>query len=130
MTMTSADLASRASNRPRRRVFTSEYKLRIVAEYDAATEHGARGALLRREGLYDSHVTKWRKARDEGRLTPPGTTPPATALSAVERENARLRAQLEKATAELESTKAVVDILGKAHGLLQTIFDRQEPPTR
>lgn len=132
MTMTSADMASSESSSPDRggrRSFTREYKLRIVAEYEAATERGARGGLLRREGLYDSHIVKWRAARDAGRLAPAGTTPPARAAAA-ERENARLRAQLATTTAELESTKAVVEIMGKVHGLLQTICDRQEPPTR
>ena len=54
-------------------MFTNDYKLAIVAEYDAASERGARGALLRREGLYDSHIGKWRRARDEGRLSGNGT---------------------------------------------------------
>ena len=130
MTMTSADMASAGSGRPRRRSFTNEYKLRIVSEYDAATVHGERGALLRREGQYDSHIGKWRKARDEGRLSPSGTTPPARTLSATQRENERLRAQVEALSAELDSTKAVLDIVGKASGLLQAISDRQEPGTR
>lgn len=56
------------SARPKRRSFTPEYKLAIVAEYDMLTEPGARGALLRREGLYHSHVTEWRRARDAGVL--------------------------------------------------------------
>jgi transposase-like protein len=50
--------------RARRRTFTAKYKLEIVAEYDAATADGAKGALLRREGLYSSHIVEWRKARD------------------------------------------------------------------
>jgi transposase-like protein len=68
MTMTMADLptvddvgvAARA-DRPKRRRFTQEYKDRIVAEYDAA-ERGERGAILRREGLYTSHLVEWRRA--------------------------------------------------------------------
>ena len=54
------------SDRPRRRVFTPEYKLRMVAEYDRASTSGERGGLLRREGLYHSHIIEWRKARDAG----------------------------------------------------------------
>ena len=114
MTMTSADMASAGTGRSGRRTFTNEYKLRIVSEYDAATEHGERGALLRREGLYDSHIGKWRRARDTGRLAPPGTTPPDKALTAAQRENERLRAQVATLSAELDSTKAVLDIVGKA----------------
>jgi transposase-like protein len=129
--MTSADLASsKGPDRARRRVFTNDYKLAMVAEYDAASERGARGALLRREGLYDSHIGKWRRARDEGRLSPNGTPAPAKTAAAAQRENARLRAQVEALTAELDSTKAVLDIVGKASGLLQAISDRQEPSKR
>ena len=56
------------SDRPRRRVFTPEYKLAMVAEYDRAATPGERGGLLRREGLYHSHIIEWRKARDAGTL--------------------------------------------------------------
>src|SRR5690349_11464146 len=52
--------------RPGRRSFTAEYKMRIVAEYDQLDDPGARGALLRREGLYTSHISRWRQARDQG----------------------------------------------------------------
>lgn len=100
-----------------------------MAEYDALSEHGQRGALLRREGLYQSHIDKWRKARDAGRLSDTPTAGPAGAGS-VEAENARLRAQVQKLNAELSSTKAVLEIVGKASGLLATISDQQEPPRR
>src|SRR5258707_5070815 len=52
--------------RPVRRTFTAEYKARILAEYDAGTDAGARGAILRREKMYGSHILDWRKARDAG----------------------------------------------------------------
>jgi transposase-like protein len=51
-------------DRPRRRRFTAEYKLAVVAEYDACVGDGDKGALLRREGLYSSHIVEWRRARD------------------------------------------------------------------
>src|SRR4051812_50224765 len=54
------------AQRPKRRTFTAEYKLAMIAEYDAATEPGAKGALLRREGLYSSHIIEWRRARGAG----------------------------------------------------------------
>ena len=69
MTMTLADAAlddgavSPRADRPKRRTFTAEYKAQIVAEYEAA-DHGERGAILRREGLYSSHITEWRKWQD------------------------------------------------------------------
>jgi hypothetical protein len=53
---------------PVRRTHPAAYKLAILAEYEAATEEGARGAILRREGLYTSHITDWRRARDAGAL--------------------------------------------------------------
>jgi transposase len=62
--MSQADRPARSS----RRRFTAAFKAAVVQEYDAADGPGARGAILRREGLYDSHVQKWRKAVEEGRL--------------------------------------------------------------
>src|SRR5436305_15017454 len=53
--------------RAKRRTFTAQYKLDLVAEYDAAAD-GEKGAVLRREGLYSSHVVEWRRARDAGGL--------------------------------------------------------------
>jgi transposase len=60
----------------KRRTFTAKYKLEILAEYDAAPE-GAKGALLRREGLYSSHIVEWRKARDAGALVGGAARPQA-----------------------------------------------------
>ena len=56
------------SSRPKRRTFTAAYKLAMIEKYDMATEPGAKGALLRGEGLYDSHISYWRKARDSGSI--------------------------------------------------------------
>ena len=121
------------AGQPVRRTFTAAYKLRIVEEYFSLTEHGARGALLRREGLYQSHLEKWRRARDRGTLA---STPEravvapagqATAQSAAERrllaENARLESELAKA-------KAVLAVVGKAHALLEILSESAEkqPP--
>src|ERR1700728_3415856 len=63
------DDALQLPDKPRRRTFTAEYKLSIVAEYDACSGDGDKGALLRREGLYSSHVVEWRRARDNGALS-------------------------------------------------------------
>jgi hypothetical protein len=62
------------SDLPRRRVFTAEYKLAVLAGYDAA-EPGEKGAILRREGLYSSHVVDWRRARGTGALAGLTTSP-------------------------------------------------------
>src|SRR5512143_2293145 len=95
-----------------RRTFTAAYKRRIISEYDGLTEHGARGALLRSEGLYSSHIDAWRRAIERGELADsPGK--PVSASVAAARENERLRAENARLTAELAKSEAVVEILGK-----------------
>ena len=152
MTLTNADLPSdgsggssagadrtrpRAAN-PQRRVFSNSYKLKMVQEYDGLSEHGARGALLRREGLYQSHIEKWRKARDKGLLTVgnPGAGGSPTAAGedrrdgrAVWSENRRLKEENERLAAELDRTRAVLEIVGKAHALLETLSGSAETTT-
>ena len=120
--MTEAD-RSVSTARPTRRTFTAEYKKRVLAEYEAATAYGARGALLRREGLYDSHIQKWRKAARAGRLDRQISTGTST-MSRVR----RLEVENEKLRAELATTKAVLDVMGKARELLQTICESEDTP--
>lgn len=113
--------------RPRRRTFTAEYKLGIVAEYDAADRDG-RGALLRREGLYTSHISEWRKQRDRGTLTGP---PARKRKSAEQVELDKLRRRNEKLEAELAKTKLALEITGKAHALLELLSESaDEQPKR
>jgi transposase-like protein len=92
--------------RAQRRSFSAAYKQKILAQADAATESGAIGALLRREGLYSSHLTYWRQERDAGikqGLTPrmrgpkPHADPAATEIQELRRQNERLTDQLRKA---------------------------------
>lgn len=136
--MTSTD--GPRSGQPRRRVFTPEYKLRMVAEYDRAT-HGERGALLRREGLYHSHIIEWRKARDAGTLVarraaeqPEAIQDKQTGRAAPRRrrgtaehaELERLRRQNEKLAKDLARTQAALEIMGKAHALLELLSESAE----
>jgi transposase len=134
MTMTSAPLTTRAQNggvdepdpaaRARRRTFTAEYKARIVAEYDALPEHsGERGALIRREGLYSSHIAEWRKARDTAALDAlePKKRPAKRSAGQVELE--KLRRKNERLEAELARTKLALEITGKAHALLEMLSE-------
>jgi transposase len=102
------------SDRPRRRAFTAQYKLAILAEYDAC-EPGAKGALLRREGLYSSHLVEWRRARDAGALAGLADKPRPPARSQAQRESDRLKADNERLRAELARTKAALEVVGKAH---------------
>ena len=114
------------SSQPKRRTFTAAYKLAMIEKYDAATEPGAKGALLRGEGLYDSHISYWRKARESGALKSPAAAVPAVAHKgrpAGEAENERLRKRLAKAEVKLEQTRAALDIMGKAFALLDSVAD-------
>jgi transposase-like protein len=111
--------------RPKRRTFGAEYKLRIVAEYDAAPK-GEKGAVLRRERLYDSHVKEWRAARDAGALD--GLTDRRTAgvrpkRSAAEVENGRLKHRIERLEQELAKRDAALELLGKANALLALVSE-------
>lgn len=104
--------------RAKRRSFTAEYKTRIVAEADACTEHGQIGELLRREGLYSSHLEKWRAARDRGALKefdrPRGRKP----VDKRDQQITALTRRAERAEAELVKMKRVVEIQGNVSALL------------
>ncbi len=129
MTMTTADVATDdgvmgpRADRPKRRSFTAEYKAGILAEYDAA-DRGGRGAILRREGLYSSHIIEWRKVAQAGAAA--GLGPANKDRRDKEIEQLRLRAQ--KAEAELARSRAALDLMGKAHALLESISESAEPP--
>jgi transposase len=120
------------SSQPKRRTFTAAYKLAMIGKYDAATEPGAKGALLRGEGLYDSHISYWRKARDSGTLKSQaaGAVPVVAhkGRPAVEAENERLRKRLAKAEVKLGQTRAALDIMGKAFALLEMLSESADSP--
>ena len=112
--------------RARRRTFTAEYKLEILAAYDAAPD-GEKGAVLRREGLYASHIVAWRRARDASALAglavPRGRSrrePHAEQIARLEQE----KRQLEQ---ELAKTRFVVEVQAKLHALLETLSESAEP---
>lgn len=107
--------------RAKRRYFSAQYKLRVLEEADACRAPGEVGALLRREGLYSSELTAWRRARREGSLQalskprgPQGRRrdPVASENEHLRKENARLRRRLEQAQAILEIQKKAPEILG------------------
>jgi transposase len=102
--------------RPSRRSFTAAYRLAIVAEYESAPR-GEKGAVLRREGLYHSHIKEWARARDAGALSGIADARRSTRSSkgsAKERgEVERLRAQNVRLTAQLAQTRTALDIMGK-----------------
>lgn len=107
--------------RPARRTFSAEYKQEILSEYEAATEDGSKGVILRREGLYSSHITEWRRARDAGALAGLTPRPRPRAQTPEQRELVRLARRAEKAEAELAKARLVIDIQGKASELLERL---------
>jgi len=126
------DLAARIPDpevvpKAKRRQFTAEYKLRIVREADACTEPGQIGSLLRREGLYSSYLSTWRRQREEGQLQAlsskkrgrKGQDPSAEELAQLQRENERLRARLEQA-------EIIIDVQKKLSKLLGLTMDKTE----
>jgi transposase len=124
--------------KPSRRVFSPAYKLAMVAAYESAP-NGEKGALLRREGLYSSHIIEWTRARDAGLLGKPGPDTESGAAgrtpkkSSEQLELEKLRRQNEKLQADLKKTRMALDIMGKAHALLEELSesaDDQTPPKK
>ncbi len=124
----------RAGGPRRRRSFNQAEKLDHLEAYERACEQHQGGAYLRREGLYSSQVTEWRRLRDAGLLTagPVGTADVARVgrPTAEQGEIARLRRQLEVTQRRLAGTEAALEIMGKAHALLEQISEsapREQP---
>ena len=108
--------------RARRRTFTAQYKLDVIAGYDAAAT-GAKGAVLRREGLYSSHVIEWRRARDAGTLAGPARPRGRPAADPRDAQIARLRKEQAKLEQELARARFVVDVQSELQALLETISE-------
>ena len=108
--------------RARRRTFTAQYKQQVLAAYEAAPD-GEKGAILRREGLYSSLITEWRRARDAGALA--GLKQPQGRPAADPRDAQIARLQKDKAKLEQELAKArfVADVQSKLQALLETISE-------
>ena len=115
--------------RPVRRSFTAEFRARVVAEYEAAP-HGQKAAVLRREGLYQSQIREWAAARDELGVQAPAPRRPhrARAASGGKDDPGRLRAENQRLRRELARSQAVVEIMGKLQGLLETISESTGTP--
>lgn len=111
----------------RRRKFTAKYKLRILAEADACTDPGELGALLRREGLYSSNLTTWRRQRRKGLLTAMAPrkrgrkkaekNPLAPRVAQLEKDNRRLQQKLKRAELIIDAQKKMAEILGISQDL-------------
>jgi len=105
-----------------RRKFTADYKLRILKEAEICQHAGQRGALLRREGLYSSHLTTWRRQAQQGTLQalsprrrgpkPQKANPLTKRVAMLEKENQHLRHKLKQAETIIEAQKKIAEILG------------------
>ena len=107
--------------KPKRRKFTAQYRLRILEEAESCTQPGEVGRLLRREGLYSSHLTEWRRARREGSLQ--GLTPSKRGRKPAERNPLsakvhELEAKVARLEKELHTAHTILDVQGKVAGLL------------
>jgi transposase len=115
--------------RARRRTFTAKYKLEILAAYDAAAD-GEKGALLRREGLYSSHIVEWRRASEAGALTalaaPRGRKP----CDKRDEQIAALQAEKQRLEQELAKARFVVEVQAKLHALLETLSESGDTEPR
>lgn len=118
------------AEKAKRRVFTAEYKRAIVKAADACKEPGAIGALLRREGLYSSHLTVWRAARDRGELAPGATAkkrgPQAAPPDPRDKRIAEQDKQITRLTARAERAEAIAEIQKKVAALLGRPFPSED----
>jgi transposase len=116
------------AEKPVRRRFTAEYKIRVLREADRSTEPGQLGALLRREGLYSSHLSTWRQQRDAGTLaglTPKRRGPKPHADAPLIAENQRLSRENQRLTAKLRQAETIIEVQKK----LSEILGIPLPPT-
>jgi transposase len=118
------------SEKPIRRRFTAEYKLRILKEVDALSESGQIGAMLRREGLYSSHLTIWRRQRDNGTivaLRPRKRGRKALRQDPLTQENATLRRDNDKLLRKLQQAETIIEFQKKISELLGIPLSQPEP---
>lgn len=106
----------------KRRTFTAAYKAKILAKADACTRPGEIGELLRREGLYTSHLTYWRKQRKEGTLKELGRPRGRKPVDRRDQEIGQLKRKLERSEAELAKARRVIEIQGNVSALLEEML--------
>ena len=115
--------------KPVRRKFTAEYKLSILAEADRCTKPGEIGALLRREGLYSSVLSTWRRNRRDGTLgaLSPKKRGPKVVKNPLADEVARLEREVERLKRKLQQAETIIDVQKKVSGLLGINLESPEP---
>ena len=115
-------------DRATRRHFSGQYKLSVLAEYERADDPGAKGAILRREGLYSSHIVEWRRAREAGALAALTPRVRQSRRSPADIELERVRRRAERAEAALARARLVIEIQGKASALLEALLAESDEP--
>jgi transposase len=115
------------AERATRRVFSAQYKLKILAEYERRDRDG-KSALLRREGLYTSSISEWRKQRDEGALQALGAAPGRPPTDAREHELARLQHENARLQSDLAKARRVIEVQGKLSALLEQLATGSAEP--
>ncbi len=116
------------SERATRRVFSPQYKLRILEEYERRDRNG-RGALLRREGLYTASISEWRRQREEGALQALSASPGRPPTDQREHELARLRRENARLQFDLSKARRVIEVQGKLSVLLEQLATGSAEPT-
>jgi transposase len=106
----------------KRRRFSAEYKLRILQQAEGCTKPGEVGELLRREGLYTSHLTYWRKQRKDGALKELGRPRGRKPMDRRDAEITELKRRLERSEAELQKARKVIEIQGNVSALLEQML--------
>lgn len=117
-------------DRPRRRRFSAVYKLSLLDKYDRCVGDGDKGALLRREGLYSSHVVEWRRARDAGALVGLTAKPRKDRPAPEQAELTRATRRAERAEAKLAKARQVIEIQGKVSELLEQLLSESDTEPR
>jgi transposase len=115
------------TERATRRVFSAQYKLKILAEYERRDRNG-RSALLRREGLYTSSISEWRRQREEGALQALKAAPGRPSTDPREHELAKLRREKARLQAELAKAHRVIDVQKKLSALLEQLATGNAEP--
>jgi transposase len=140
MTMTASALLERAHDeavgddqlgKPKRRNFSASYKLAVLKQYEALDDPGSKGAFLRREGLYSSHIVEWRRARETGALAELAPKVRRSKASVEQKELERLRKRNARLEDQLERHRKALEVQGKATELLAKLLaestDDQQP---
>jgi len=114
--------------RPARQSYPPAYKLKVLAELDAAGSKAERGEIMRRQGLYSSLISAWRDQRDQGALVAMKAKKPGPQKDPVRAENARLRQQVADLEAQLATAEELIDAQGKVSALLSRHSRKSAPP--